>query len=172
MLKKYWLLIWLVLICGCAAARQPAENPLRLASVDYDALWQAATTVLEERFEIKEADKDTGLIITEWKRSEPLFDRTARPAREALEETLNIVRRRATAKISRENGTCTVALNISRERGSSRAPHTSASEGYSLYNPAVSELSLEAEAGLVWIDFGRDQRLEGEILAEISEALP
>lgn len=170
MLKKYWLLISFVLFCGCAAP-PVAENPLPLASVDYDAVWQTTMAVLEERFEIKEADKDAGLIVSEWKRSEPLFDGQARTPGEALEETLNIVRRRATAKITRENGASTVALNISRERGSSRAPRTSPSEGYSLYNPSVSKLSLEPEEGLVWIDLGRDQRLEGEILAEISEAL-
>ena len=170
MLKKYWLLISLVLVCGCATP-PVAENPLRLASVDYDALWEATMAVLEERFEIKEADKDAGLIVTEWKRSEPLFGGATRTAGETLEETLNIVRRRATAKITCENAICTVALNISRERGSFEAPRTSPSEGYSLYNPTVSELSLEPEEGLVWIDLGRDKRLEGEILAEISEAL-
>ncbi|KPJ62102.1 MAG: hypothetical protein AMS15_05060 [Planctomycetes bacterium DG_23] len=171
MIKKSWLLILLISFCGCAVSK-PGENPLRVTSGDYDAAWQATMTVLEERFGIKEAEKDAGTIVTEWKRSEPFLDWTPRPAGEAFVETLNIVRRRATAKITRENGTISIALNILRERISVGAPRTSASEGYSLYNPAVSELSPEGEEGVVSISLGRDQRLEGKILAEIRQAQP
>jgi hypothetical protein len=140
-------------------------------SGDYDAVWQATITVLEERFGIEEAEKDAGTIATEWKRSEPFLDWTPRPARETFTETLNIIRRRASAKITRENGVISIALDIARERISSGALRTSASEGYSLYNPAISELSLQGEERLVSIEMGRDQHLEGEILAEIAKAL-
>jgi len=170
------LVVAVLVMAGCAA-QEKAETPNPLGvTTTYDGLWNAACVALAEEFPIYQANKQRGTILSDYKVGgsvlEPWAVKASTPY-ELVEESLNIVRRQATVRITTEDGRLyDVSLEIVRQRQGYAHPEEPAfGDEYDVMDSRVTPLARpdEVSEGASWVTIGRDTALESKILARIYE---
>jgi len=164
-------------LSGCAgkAPVEPPANPLGVTTT-YDRVWTAAYDALAEEFPIYYANKQLGTIRSDYRLGGSFMEPWAVQASDGYdlaEESLNIVRRQATASIATEDGRLyNVSLEIVRQRQGFAHPEEPAfADEFDVMDSRVTPLrrSDQVSEGASWVDMGRDTALESRILARVYE---
>ena len=163
-----------------AKEESPAEpEPVECAetfSQPYDLVWRATVDTVESRFEIDRRDPEKGLIITRYKGGRTLlepWDIDAQDSYDALEETLNRVRRRCTAQVTRRGDEVTVTIRIVRERLNYEPPPTAHAVTPALTDAEREQMLTQARFSRKerWTFMGNDPRLGQKVLHDIAERI-
>lgn len=163
---------------GCKEAVR-RENPLALRGIDADTAESVARRVLEElRFEIEYPEASEGRIATRGLTGASWFEfwrEDTLGADQRIEASLHTTRRRVTVAITPVAAGSEIFVQVAKERLT--APNTgpeSIGETYSLYGFQISKMYERDEIEPTrhkWIDVGRDDLLEQEILARLERRL-
>ena len=135
-----WLLAGL-LAAGCMPVESRVPE-LTVSSDRSDALWQATAEVVGEYFPILVRRRDEGLIISDYKVGGSIlefWDQDARQPYYRLEETLQVVRRRAIARLEQTEAGYALRLQVIKERQAYRPPDAAYTSSYDLYDFTISE---------------------------------
>jgi len=163
---------------GCQEAVR-RENPRALRGIDADTAENVARRVLEElRFEIEYPEASKGRIATRGLTGASWFEfwrEDTIGAAQRVESSLHTTRRRVTVAITPVASGSEVFVKVTKERLT--APNTgpeSIGETYSLYGFQISRMFEPDEIAPThhrWVDVGRDELLEQEILARLERRL-
>jgi hypothetical protein len=168
----------LAAVAGCQEAVR-LDNPTRFASADADYVENVARRVLEElRFDIEYPEASEGRLATRGLTGASWFefwrDDTI-GTDQRVEASLHTIRRRALVSITPAGGGAEVFVKVTKERLTAPgAGPQSIGETYSIYDFQISELFERDELAPTpyeWVDQGRDERLEQEILARLAKRL-
>jgi len=163
---------------GCKEAVR-RENPFALRGIDADAAESAARRVLEElRFEIEYPEASEGRIATRGLTGASWFEfwrGDTLGADQRIESSLHTTRRRVTVAITPEVAGSEIFVQVTKERltAPNQGPQ-SIGQAYSLYGFRISKMYERDEiepTRYKWIDVGRDDLLEQEILARLERRL-
>ena len=169
---------------GCAtlptALRQPqfVENPVTVASQDYELVWDATVRAFEDYFDIVYESRWDGKIVGDPQSAPTLFE-PWRPDATGLDDrlyaTLQSVRRRAFVDIQpAAGGGFTVSLQIHRELENVRSITADLGGGTLIQSIQPVETTIVDSAvapAWGWIGLGRDSDLEAKILADLQRRL-
>jgi hypothetical protein len=171
---RYLAVFIVVVLGGCVSEPPPPPTPM-VSATDYDVLWQATREVIEKRFDVFAARKDQGMMITDYKRSEPIpafWAKDSQNTYDTLEEIGYIVRRKAVAVISKdEQGQYTVKLTITRERQAYAPPDVVYTNAYDLYQARTTPVTegVRYDDSLTWTKLANDSYLEAKMLGDIQK---
>ena len=163
---------------GCKEALR-LENPLALRGVDADTAESEARRVLEElRFEIEYPEASKGRIATRGLTGASWFEfwrGDTIGAEQRIESSLHTTRRRVTVAITPVASGSEVFVQVTKERltAPNQGPE-SIGQTYSLYDFEISKMFEPDEVAPTynkWLDVGRDDLLEQEILARLERRL-
>ena len=159
------------------------ENPLFLAAVDRDFLWNELAATVESygfRIEREERPRQIGDVLVEGRLetfpvdSPTLFEpwrRGASPGFERLESTLQSIRRRAVVRVIPDASGFLVDVAVFKELEDVQRPERATAGAATFRNDSSLERFTEPVAGEAptrgWISRGRDTVLEQEIIAEL-----
>jgi len=163
---------------GCKEAVR-LENPLALRGIDADTVESVARRVLEElRFEIEYPEASEGRIATRGLTGASWFEfwrEDTLGTDQRIESSLHTTRRRVTVAITPVAAGSEIFVQVTKERLT--APNTgpeSIGQAYSLYDFQISKMYERDEiepTHYKWVDVGRDDLLEQEILARLERRL-
>ena len=163
---------------GCKEAVR-RENPLALRGIDADTVERVARRVLEElRFEIEYPEASEGRIATRGLTGASWFEfwrEDTLGTDQHIESSLHTTRRRVTVAITPEVAGSEIFVQVTKERltAPNQGPE-SIGQTYSLYDFQISKMYERDEiepTRYKWIDVGRDDLLEQEILARLERRL-
>jgi len=163
---------------GCKEAGR-RENPLALRGIDADTVESVARRVLEElRFEIEYPEASEGRIATRGLTGASWFEfwrEDTLGTDQRIESSLHTTRRRVTVAITPMAAGSEIFVQVTKERltAPNQGPE-SIGEAYSLYDFQISKMYERDEIEIThykWVDVGRDDLLEQEILARLERRL-
>lgn len=166
---------------GCATINPPpaSPNPLPVPSADFEAVWTACVTSVDDYFDIASESRLQRKIITEPRVGATLFEPWAGDSvgfHERLESTLQTMRRHAVITVSpTPTGTFAVKVEVYKELEEMVRPERQ-NNGRAVFD---NEFPVNRARDLVgpvplpngYIPRGRDTLLERAILAKIKEKL-
>ncbi|WP_435020635.1 hypothetical protein TA3x_001938 [Tundrisphaera sp. TA3] len=167
---------------GCASApglHAVAENPMVIPSADFETVWKAAITSVDEYFDIASENRLQGKIITQPKSGSTLLEPWEGDSvgfNERLESSLQTIRRIAFITVQEvPTGGYAVRVEVRKELEDLAQPDRQ-SAGRAVFNNQfplnrTREVVGPIQAPLAWIPRGRDPKLEQAILAKIKTAL-
>lgn len=159
-------LLIVALASGCSAARRNAVVvPALTSEADYDGLWAATVDVVSARFEVTKAEKDSGVIETDWLVG-PLSMtgfKVNTTRSDAAADSLKTYRRRAYVKIDRL-ATSPVTVVVYREIMIREHPNVTPGGTFTVIRPSEATEGVR----IAWHPDGRDERLEDVIMREIT----
>ena len=170
-------------VAALAGCTRPASvrfvNPMIFTAADPGEVAAAARRTLTElRFQIEYPPAAEGRITTESLTGASWFEfwrKDTRGAWQSLEASAHTTRRKATVAVTRKDKGCQVLVKIEKQRAS--APNLgpdNIAEAFSRYHPEESERMRQNELAKTkykWIDMGRDDALEQDILERIQLAV-
>ena len=170
---------------GCASVarwvnpRPPCDNPLVVASNDFEAVWRETVAAVDESFDIRSENRLARTIVTDPVIGatilEPWRNDSATPY-ERLESTLQTTRRFAKVQVNPLPGRgYTVKVEVFKELEWLGKPDRAAA-GRAVFNNdfpvnRTREIVGPVPAPIQWTPRGRDPELEQRILAKIRENL-
>ncbi|MDX2038818.1 MAG: hypothetical protein SFX72_19380 [Isosphaeraceae bacterium] len=176
------LMMSTVAACGCSSVpglQAVAENPLAVPSADFETVWHACVSVLDDYFEIATENRLQRKIVTQPKIASTL----AEPWRgdsvgfeERLEASLQTIRRFAIVTVNpTPTGTFAVKVEVYKELEDLVRPEKQ-SNGRAVFDNEYPVNRAREVVGPVplpsgWIPRGRDHKLEQAILAKIKSQL-
>lgn len=166
------------------------QNPLLLATTDYQRVWEIVADVIDDEFRIEREMpvRQMGDVWTEgrletypligstllepWRQDAANFD-------EKLEGTLQTIRRRAVVRVIPAQAGQWVEVIVFKELEDARPLHASAGSAVLRYDSSLTRVEtpvIEQPSNVGWISLGRDaaleQRLLGQIQARVSGLSP
>ncbi|MCD6405678.1 MAG: hypothetical protein J7M19_07620 [Planctomycetes bacterium] len=167
-MKKAAILLGVLFLAGACAApvKQGISSMVLQSDADYDLLWQATLDVVGERFAISRAQKNQGLVETDYligALSKTGFKSNAVSGEASLYEMLHTTRRRAVVKLAR---TGAAAIDICVEMGRLAREHPRTIRG-GRFSMSASAGDNQAAWKTRWVDVGPDEQLEATLGAEI-----
>lgn len=170
---------------GCAsisraiAPQAVSDNPLIVASNDFEAVWRETVTVLDEYFDIRSENRLARTIVTDpvvgatllepWRGDSPGLS-------ERLESTLQTIRRFARVRVDPVPGRgFAIKVEVLKELEDLSKPDRQAA-GRAVFNNdfpvnRTREIVGPVPVPVQWIPRGRDTRMEQVILQRIRDAL-
>lgn len=172
------LAVAMVVGCRSAPVREAAQ-PVVFEGTSYDAVWEATLATLQQRFPIHTAYRKGGEILTRFEITYGYFEfwrDLSTSARDRWENTLQTIRRRARARVSRlGSGKVALRLTVEKERRdrARQGARFSFSTSLSIFDPRVNALdrALRDPTAEEWTPLGRDRALEAELIEEIRNRL-
>lgn len=167
---------------GCASVpglRAVAENPMVVPSADFETVWKAAITSVDEYFDIASENRLQGKIVTQPKSGATLIEPWEGDSvgfSERFESTLQTIRRFSIVTVRPvPTGGYAVKVEVFKELEDLAQPDRQAA-GRAVFNNQfplnrTREVVGPIQAPLAWIPRGRDPKLEQAILAKIRAAL-
>lgn len=167
---------------GCASVpglHAVAENPMVISSADFETVWTAAITSVDEYFDIASENRLQGKIITQPKSGATLLEPWEGDSvgfRERFECSLQTIRRIATVTVQEvPTGGYAVRVEVLKELEDLAQPDRQ-SAGRAVFNNQfplnrTREVVGPVQAPINWVPRGRDPKLEQAILAKIRAAL-
>ncbi len=167
---------------GCSIMTGPqaqATNPLSVPSADFETVWKASITVLDDYFDIASENRLQRVIITQPKTGATLLEPWYGDSvgfKERLESSLQTIRRWARITVNpTSTGTFAVKVEVFKELEDMIRPEKQ------LYGRAVFDNTIPVNrardvvgplpAANGWIPRGRDTALEQQILGKIKANL-
>jgi hypothetical protein len=172
------VLVFFLYMAGCAKTQQfePVEQ-ICIEGLDKSTARQTAEEVLERMyFTIDKSDAEQGYIRTKPLRAAQLFEFWRKDnvgGFNTAEANLHNIRRMAELNISKKNGQVCIDCYVKCERLSLPERRVSSSaQAYAMFTKSRKslqrmELTDEQVGAMVWIDLGRDAKLETEVLKRI-----
>ena len=180
-MRRFLIALGLVAaLAGCRSARVAAlQQPVTLEGVSYDAAWNAAVETLEAHFPVYTSRKKSGEILTEFEITYGQFEfwrDNSASARDRWENTVQTIRRRAHAQLSRVSDTETsLELVVEKERRdrARQGARFSFATFASIFDPKVNALDrrLREPTSEEWAPLGRDRLMEALLIEEIRRRL-
>lgn len=168
---------------GCAtitpAPKPLAENPLVVPSADFETVWNATVTVLDDYFDIASENRLSRTIVTQPTIGATLFEPWNGDSvgfHERLESTFQTIRRFARATVlPAPAGGFTVKVEVYKELEDLSKPDRQAA-GRAVFNNDFPVNRSREIVGPVpvpngWIRLNRDPKLEQVILEKLRDAL-
>jgi hypothetical protein len=166
---------------GCATINPPpaSPNPLPVPSNDFEAVWMACITSVDDYFDIATENRLQRKIITEPRVAATLFEPCAGDSvgfDERLEATLQTIRRHAVITVSpTATGAYAVKVEVYKELEDVIRPERQ-NNGRAVFDNEFPVNRARELVGPVplpngYIQRGRDTKLERAILAKIKEKL-
>ena len=181
--RRIWAYVAAVALAstGCATINPPppSPNPLMIPSTDFEAVWMACITSVDDYFDIASENRLQRKIVTEPKVGATLFEPWSGDSvgfNERLESTLQTMRRHAVITVNpTATGTYAVKVEVYKELEDMVRPERQ-NNGRALFD---NEFPVNRARDLVgpvplptgFIPRGRDAKLERAILAKIKEKL-
>ena len=163
---------------GCAE-RVRLDNPLLLRGADADMTENVARRILQDlRFEIEYPEASKGRIATRGLTGASWFEfwrEDTLGTDQRIESSLHTTRRRVTVAITPVASGSEVFVQVTKERLT--APNLgpeSIGQAYSLYDFQISKMYERDEIAPThykWLDVGRDELLEQDILARLERRI-
>jgi len=176
----------LLLLCaamtgsGCATgASGRFSNPMTFAGTDAETVEHVARRVLMElRFDLEYPESSEGRLATDVLTGASWFEfwrEDTLGTMQSLESSLHTIRRRATVSISPKDSGSQVFVQVVKQRKSAPGlgPETMA-ETFNIYGTEDTDLMRQNELAPTlyeWVDMGRDELLEQDILERILTSL-
>jgi hypothetical protein len=155
------------------------ENPLLLRGADADVTENVARRILQDlRFEIEYPEASEGRIATRGLTGASWFEfwrEDTIGTDQRIESSLHTTRRRVTVAITPVASGSEIFVQVTKERLT--APNTgpqSIGQAYSLYDFEISKMYERDEIAPTrykWVDVGRDELLEQDILARLERRI-
>lgn len=170
------VLLGMVVLVGCGTA-QARFKALETGQGELEPAWQATLEVLQEEFEIAQADRANRIVTTRFKVEYPPGVLEVIPATVArldrFPEQVSIYRRRATARLVRRGGQYVVLLRVEKQREDTEASTTMAFDSYDPIDTSRLRTFSGPPGGLtpVWTPVGSDDELRGKLLERIAQKL-
>lgn len=167
---------------GCASmsgVRAVAENPMPIPSADFETVWKAAVTSVDEYFDIASENRLQGRIITQPKSGATLLEPWEGDSvgfSERFESSLQTIRRHARVTVRPvPTGGYSVEVEVFKELEDLAQPDRQMA-GRAVFNNQfplnrTREIVGPVPAPQGWVVRGRDPKLEQAILAKIRAAL-
>ena len=167
---------------GCSSTRGSrvvSENPMVAPTADFEAVWKAAVTSVDEYFQIASEDRLQGKIVTQPKSGATLLEPWEGDSvgfDERLECSFQTIRRFSIVTVREApTGGWMVKVEVFKELEDLAQPDRQAA-GRAVFNNQfplnrTREVVGPIPAPLSWIPRGRDPKLEQAILAKIRNAL-
>jgi hypothetical protein len=166
---------------GCATINPPppSANPLPIPSNDFEAVWMACITSVDDFFDIASENRLQRKIITEPRVGATLFEPWSPDSvgfEERLESTLQTMRRHAVISVNpTATGTYAVKVEVYKELEDVIRPERQ-NNGRAVFDNEFPVNRARELVGPVplpngYIPRGRDPKLERAILAKIKEKL-
>jgi hypothetical protein len=166
---------------GCATMFPPpvVTNPLTIPSSDFETVWMACVTSLDDYFDIATENRLQRKIVTEPKVAATIFEPWYGDSvgfNERFEATLQTIRRFAIITVNpTATGTYAVSIEVRKELEDLVRPERQYATR-SVFNNDFPVNRAREQVGPVplpntYIDRGRDPKLEQVILAKIKEKL-
>ena len=173
------MLAALLFVAGCAGQKQyPATEPVCMSgSTKTKAMWASETVLGKMHFTIDKSDIEQGLIRTNPLNGAQFFELWRDDnvgTFNTAEANLSTIRRIADLSISQQENKVCIGCSVTAQRLSlPDRDITSASHKSGIYsrNPAGQPFKFKHGQTAVWIDLGRDGRLETKILNRIEKQL-
>lgn len=165
---------------GCATvASGRFSNPMTFIETDADTVEHVARRVLMElRFDIEYPESSEGRLATDSLTGASWFEfwrKDTIGTMQRLESSIHTTRRRATVSISPTGGGSQVFVKVVKERKSAAGLTPGAvGETFNIYDAEETELLRQNELAPTsydWLDMGRDELLEQDILHRILTSL-
>ena len=155
------------------------DNPMRFAGTDADYVENVARRVLEElRFDIEYPEASEGRLATRGLTGASWFEfwrEDTIGTDQRVEASFHTTRRRVVVSITPGGGGAEVFVKVTKERLTAPgAGPNSIGEAYTIYDFQISEMVARDElepSPPEWVERGRDERLEQEILARVAKRL-
>ena len=168
----------LAVVGGCKEAVR-LDNPTRFAGTDADYVENVARRVLEElRFDIEYPPASEGRLATRGLTGASWFEfwrEDTIGSDQRAESSLHTTRRRVLVSITPVGEGAEVLVQVTKERLTAPgAGPQSIGEAYTIYDFQISELFERDElepSPHEWVEQGRDERLEQEILQRLAKRL-
>ena len=168
-------------LAGCATLfpTPPSPNPLSIPSADFETVWVACVTSLDDYFEIRDENRSQRKIVTEPRIGATLVEPWSGDSvgfRERLESTLQTMRRFAIVTVNpTATGTYAVKVEVYKELEDMTRPEKQ-SQGRAVFDNEYPVNRAREVVGPLpmangWISRGRDPKLEAMILAKIQDKL-
>jgi hypothetical protein len=166
---------------GCATINPPppAPNPLMVPSTDFETVWMACITSVDDYFDIASENRLQMKIVTEPRVGATIFEPWSGDSvgfYERLESTLQTIRRHAVITVSRTpTGAFAVKVEVNKELEDMIRPERQ-NNGRAVFDNEFPVNRARDYVGPVplpngYIPRGRDVKLERAILAKIKEKL-
>ncbi len=178
-----WSLVISLALAGCASQQQSeaaadgGTKQVCLGDVDKAHAMQAAENVLAGlHFKIEKADTEAGLIRTHPLSGAQFFEFWRKDSVGSFNKTeanLHSIRRTVELQISRNNDDTCIACQVTTQRLNLPEMEVSSSaRAYALFSRSSDSLQRmtlnpEQEAGVAWVDLGKDGPLASEVLERI-----
>ncbi len=165
--------------CALMAPRVVADNPLLVPSSDFETVWKATISVIDEYFDIATENRLSRTIVTQPKMAAMLgepWNGDSVGFRERLESNLQTIRRFAQVTVKpAPGGGFAVKVEVYKELEDLVRPDRQAA-GRAVFNNEFPVNRAREVVGpvpipLQWIPRGRDPKLEQVILARIRDSL-
>ena len=165
--------------CTSMAPRVVADNPLLVPSSDFETVWKASISVLDEYFEIATENRLSRTIVTQPKMAAMLgepWNGDSVGFRERFESNLQTIRRFAQVTVKpASGGGFAVEVKVYKELEDLVRPDRQAA-GRAVFNNDFPinrgrDVVGPVPIPLQWIPRGRDPKLEQVILARIRDSL-
>ena len=175
-----------LMFAGCAGQRGQTvtlveTEPVCFADLEKAAAMHAAEDVLAKmHFVIEKADADAGLIRTRPLTGAQFFEfwRTdSAGGFNAAEANLHSIRRTVELHIRKQNKGFCIGCDVKTERlNLPELEVSSSARAYAMFSKSSASLQRirlnpEQEAGMAWVEVGRDKRLTTEILKRIEKQI-
>jgi hypothetical protein len=166
---------------GCATLfpTPVSANPLTVPSADFEAVWMACVTALDDYFDIASENRLQRKIITQPKIGATLIEPWAADSAdvyERFESSLQTIRRVAIVTVNpTPTGTYAVKVEVRKQLEDMTRPEKQSAGRAVFDNEFPVNRARDAVGPLPfpqgWIDRGRDPKLEQVILAKIKASL-
>ena len=170
------VLLGIVLLTGCGST-QARFRALETGRGELEPVWEATLSVLEEEFEVAQADRANRVITTRFKVERPLGALEVIPATVArldrFPDQVSIFRRRATARLVGRGGEYVVLLRVEKQREDTEAGTTAVFDSYDPTDTSRLRTFSGSPGGLtsVWTPAGGDDELRDRLLERIAQRL-
>jgi hypothetical protein len=173
----------LVALSGCSTGPMQSPEPVCIQSSHIQSAMDSAEKVLENmHFAIDKSDSKQGYIRTKPLTGAQMFEFWRKDTVgqfNTAESNIHTLRRTIEINFNRENETACAECVVTVERMSlpqreaAGSSTTKASALFTRSSPSMQELKLDPaqQRGMMWIELGRDNRLEAEILNQLRAKL-
>jgi hypothetical protein len=185
--RRNWAVIAAIVVSGaglpgCATVFPPpavTTNPLSVPSADFETVWMACVTTVDDYFDIASENRLQRKIVTEPRIGATLFEPWAGDSvgfYERLESSLQTIRRFTIVTVNPTGtGTFAVKVEVYKELEDMVRPERQQA-GRAVFDNEypvnrAREIVGPQPLPIGWIPRGRDAKLEQEILARIKEKL-
>ena len=178
-----WSLLISLALAGCASQQQSdasadgGTKQLCLGDIDKAHAMQAAQdTLLGMHFTIEKADTEAGLIRTHPLSGAQFFEFWRKDSTGSFNKTeanLHSIRRTVTLQVSKKDQGMCIDCEVTTQRlNLPEIEVNSSAWAYSMFSQSSSslqrmKLNPEQEAGIAWVDLGKDGPLASEVLERI-----